>query len=281
MERAFQVCRNCKRSMASAHFALHEAHCLQFLVICPECEEPIPRVKMEEHCRDKHQQAKKFQERPTECQFCDLAVQLNKLKVHESYCGKQTEFCPDCGLYIMLRVLAQHKNVCQSKEAWLGKGERMSTPETKIYCSYCKQIIPGNKYAHHMDECCPNSESEKHFPIGKPEIPPPSLTSQAAENQTSTVETDVHPKIIYKNRFSFSQSPLNTALNGKNKTINPFLKSELNPRTTSLIEDEAAYDILRRCSQCGILLPLPTLNRHQEKCWWLASSKGKQVRNSS
>ncbi|XP_012508088.1 PREDICTED: XIAP-associated factor 1 isoform X3 [Propithecus coquereli] len=335
MEGAFQVCRNCKRKVASAHFTLHEVHCLRFLVLCPECEEAVPGVKMEEHCKNSHRQvgcamcqqsvqkpllefheAKECQERPTECKFCKLAVRLSKLEVHEFYCGKRTELCPDCGQSIMLEVLAQHKDVCRSEQAQLrkgehtgrggrgmlqgpeplpdgmrgtetvkrtdDKGERISAPGREISCHYCNQMIPENEYFHHMKKCCPNSEFEKHFPVGKLQIPPPSLPSQAAENQTSTTEQDVRPKTKNINRFPLlSESSSKQAPRGKNKTVGLPSKSEFKTRTTSSIEDEAAYDILRRCPQCGILLPLPTLNQHQEKCWWLASSKGKQVRNSS
>uniref|UniRef100_A0A2K6FSQ7 XIAP associated factor 1 n=1 Tax=Propithecus coquereli TaxID=379532 RepID=A0A2K6FSQ7_PROCO len=301
MEGAFQVCRNCKRKVASAHFTLHEVHCLRFLVLCPECEEAVPGVKMEEHCKNSHRQvgcamcqqsvqkpllefheAKECQERPTECKFCKLAVRLSKLEVHEFYCGKRTELCPDCGQSIMLEVLAQHKDVCRSEQAQLRKGERISAPGREISCHYCNQMIPENEYFHHMKKCCPNSEFEKHFPVGKLQIPPPSLPSQAAENQTSTTEQDVRPKTKNINRFPLlSESSSKQAPRGKNKTVGLPSKSEFKTRTTSSIEDEAAYDILRRCPQCGILLPLPTLNQHQEKCWWLASSKGKQVRNSS
>lgn len=47
--------------MASVHFALHEAHCLRFLVLCPECEEPIPKSKMKEHAEAVHQQVSRWQ----------------------------------------------------------------------------------------------------------------------------------------------------------------------------------------------------------------------------
>uniref|UniRef100_A0A8C9NZ54 XIAP associated factor 1 n=1 Tax=Spermophilus dauricus TaxID=99837 RepID=A0A8C9NZ54_SPEDA len=58
MEGDFQVCGNCRRSVASDHFTLHEAHCLRFLVLCPECEEPIPKSKMKEHFENEHQQVR-------------------------------------------------------------------------------------------------------------------------------------------------------------------------------------------------------------------------------
>nr|XP_055223288.1 XIAP-associated factor 1 isoform X7 [Gorilla gorilla gorilla] len=161
-------------------------------------------------------------------------------------------------------------------------GERISAPEREIYCHYCNQMIPENKYFHHMGKCCPDSEFKKHFPVGKPKILPSSLPSQAAENQTSTMEKDVRPKTRSINRFPLhSESSSKKAPRSKNKTLDPLLMSEPKPRTSSPRGDKAAYDILRTCSQCGILLPLPILNQHQEKCWWLASSKGKQVRNFS
>nr|XP_014688175.1 XIAP-associated factor 1 isoform X1 [Equus asinus] len=301
MEGALQVCRNCKRSMTSAHLALHEAHCLLFLTLCPECKGPVLQAKMEEHCESGHQEvgcamcqqsvpkhslelheATECRDRPVACQFCELAVRLSKAEIHEYHCGSRTQLCPDCDQPIMLRALAQHKDVCQGKQAQLGKGKEISASECKFSCWYCNQMIPGDKYSHHVDKCRTVSESVKYFPVGKPRIPPPSLPSQAAEDQSSTAEKDVRPKKKSKNKFPLpSEKSTKQAPRGTNKTMDLPLKSKPKARITSPIEDEAAYDILRRCSQCGILLPLPTLNQHQEKCLRLASSKGKQVRNSS
>ncbi|XP_035155634.3 XIAP-associated factor 1 isoform X1 [Callithrix jacchus] len=265
-----------KRNVSSAHFALHEVHCLRFLVLCPECEEPVPREKMEEHCKGEHQQAKECQEHSAECKFCELDMQLSRLELHESHCGRRTELCPGCGQFITRRVLTEHTRFCWSQQAQLGKGERISAPEREIHCHYCNQMIPENKYFHHMGKCCPDSEFKKHFPAGKPKILPSSLPSQAAENQTSAMEKDVRPKTKTIKRFILhSESSSKKTPRGKSKTLDPLWMSEPKPRTTSPIEDEAAYDILKRCSQCGILLPLPILNQHQEKCCWLASSKGK------
>ena len=39
---------------------LHEAHCLRFIVLCPECEEPIPESKMKEHMEVVHQQGREL-----------------------------------------------------------------------------------------------------------------------------------------------------------------------------------------------------------------------------
>nr|XP_058902778.1 XIAP-associated factor 1 isoform X1 [Kogia breviceps] len=290
-----------KRSVAPGHLALHEAHCLLFLVLCPECKEPVLRDKMEEHRGAGHQQvgcamcqqslpkhlleiheAKECQEHPVECRFCELAMCLNKVDIHEHHCGRRTEACPDCGQHTALHALARHRDECWGEQTRLQKGKRIPAPESNICCHYCNQMIPGNKYFHHVDRCRPVSDSVTYSPVGKPDIPPSSLSSQAAEDQTSTAEKDVRPKTKNTSRFPLlSEKSTRQAPRGTNKTTDLPLKSDGKLRASSPVEDETAYDILRRCSQCGILLPLPTLIQHQEKCWWLASSKGKQVRSSS
>ncbi|XP_045381984.1 XIAP-associated factor 1 isoform X3 [Lemur catta] len=275
MEEAFQVCRNCKRKVASAHFTLHEIHCLRFLVLCPECEEAVPREKMEEHCKNSHQQVG--------CAMCQQSVQKPLLESHEAQLGKgEHTGRGERGMLQGPEPLPDGMRGAETVRRMDDKGERISAPARELSCHYCNQMIPEDEYFRHMEKCCPNSEFEKHFPVGKPQILPPSLPSQAAKNQTSTAKQDVRPKTKNINRFPpLSESSSKQAPRGKNKTVDLSSKSEFKTRTTSSIEDEAAYDILRRCLQCGILLPLPTLNQHQEKCWWLASSKGKQVRNSS
>ncbi|XP_012581462.1 PREDICTED: XIAP-associated factor 1 [Condylura cristata] len=294
MEEALQVCRNCRRRIVLAHLALHEAHCLQFLVLCPECKEPVPQTKMDEHREAGHQQvgcamcqqsvqkhtlelheSTECQERPTACQFCQLAVRLSKLELHQRHCGNQTKLCPECGQVVTLRGLAQHRDTCRSEPAPLSTGKR-SPPEKKIHCHYCNQEIPESVYFHHKGKCCAVSECVKYFPVGKPTTPSPAPPSQPAEDLTSSEQKDVRPKM--KNRSTFpllSENSTKLAPSSTNKTMDRPLKSEHDPGGASPAEDEAAYDILRRCVQCGILLPLPTLNQHQEKCWRLASWKGK------
>ncbi|TKC47294.1 hypothetical protein EI555_006481, partial [Monodon monoceros] len=367
MEGNFQACRNCKRSGAPGHLALHGAHCLPFKVLCPECKEPVLQDTMEEHSGGGHQQANGFsqgkgvpvsgkvgcavcqqslpkhlleiheakecQERPVECQFCELAVRLNKVDIHEHPCGRRTEVCPDCGQRIVLHMLARHRDECCGEQTRLQKvyfcslkemmwvipavgglcgqgpwqcrtltadqgqfiirtaghvrgcgtvglaivkgnhlcccfhafsGKRIPAPESNIGCHYCNQMIPGNKYFHHVDRCRPVSDSVTYSPVGKPDIPPSSLSSQAAKDQTSTAEKDVRPKTKNTSRFPLlSEKSTRQAPRGTNKTTDLPLKSDGKLRASSPVEDETAYDILRRCSQCGILLPLPTLTQHQ------------------
>ncbi|CAK6437814.1 unnamed protein product [Pipistrellus nathusii] len=297
MEGAFQVCGNCKRRVASAHLALHEAHCLVFLAQCPECQEPVPQAKMDEHRQSGHQQVgcamcqqimgkqelafhetRECQERPVVCEFCRAAVRLSKLDIHEHHCGRRSELCPDCDQPIVLRELAQHRKACGSKQAQRQTGKKISAPESTICCHYCNQMIPGNKYLYHMDKCHATSESAEYFPVEEMRSSSPSLSSQAAEDQTSTAVKDVRPKTKNINRFPLpSENSTKKAASGTNKTLDLSLRPEHKP----LVVDDPAYDVLHRCPQCDILLPLPTLNRHQEKCWWLASWRKKQGRSSS
>lgn len=95
---------------------------------------------------------------------------------------------------------------------------------------------------------------------GKPKILPPSLTSQVTGNQTSSVKKDVRPKTKIRNSATKQET------RNQNGTMDLPLKSAVQQRAALPTGDEAAYDILRRCRQCGILLPLPILNQHQVPC---------------
>ncbi|XP_053767898.1 XIAP-associated factor 1 isoform X2 [Desmodus rotundus] len=231
---------------------------------CAMCQQSMQKHLLEFH------ETTECQERPTECKFCRVAVCLSNLEIHEHHCGSRTELCLDCGQFVVVRGLAQHKDACGKQQAQPQRGKRISAPGNSISRRDYKQMIPGNKCLRHLDKCRTVSESAKRLPTGESTVSPPSLPSQAAEDQTSTAERDVRPKTKNTNRFpllsenSTKQAPRDTK-----------------PRITSPAEDEAAYDVLRRCPRCDILLPLPTLTQHQEKCWWLASLEGKQVENFS
>ncbi|EPQ03156.1 XIAP-associated factor 1 [Myotis brandtii] len=249
-----------KRRVASPHLALHEAHCVLFLAQCPECKEPVLQAKMDEHCENGHQQVgcamcqqsmqksvlafhetRECKERPVVCEFCRAAVRLSKLEIHEHHCGNRIELCLDCGQPIMLRTLAQHRDACQSEQAQHRAGEQGGS------------LLDG-------DKCRTTSESAKYFPTEETGNSPPSLPRQAAKDQTPTAVKDVRPKTKNANRFPLlSESSTKQAPRGTDKTLDLPLKPEHQP----WVVDDPAYDILRRCPQCDILLPLPTLNQHQ------------------
>lgn len=252
--------------MASSHFTLHEAHCLRFLVLCPECEEPIPESKMKEHVEAVHQQTKESQQDPAKCKFCELAVQLSKLDIHEYHCGSRTEHCPHCNQHVILRVLAQHKDLCLSAKGKPKEGKRTVSPGRKTHCDICKQMIPEHKYASHMKQCSA-PRTVTYLRDGRTVVLPSTLPFMNTGNRTSTVSKDVRPKT--KNRNSSTKRETKD----QSGAVDLPLKSGLQQRTALPKGEETAYDILRNCRQCRILLPLPILKEHQEKCLRLAQQK--------
>lgn len=47
-----------KRDVSAANFCLHEAHCLRFLTLCSECDEPVARKNMKDHQTEAHKQVR-------------------------------------------------------------------------------------------------------------------------------------------------------------------------------------------------------------------------------
>ena len=77
-----------------------------------------------------------------------------------------------------------------------------------------------------QDRCRRVSGAVAASPVGKPEIPPSSPSSRAAEDQTSKAEKDVRPKLRNSHRAPFlSETSTRQAPRGANKTTNLYLKS--------------------------------------------------------
>ncbi|XP_031208811.1 XIAP-associated factor 1 isoform X2 [Mastomys coucha] len=222
---------------------------------------------MKEHMEAVHQQTKESQQHPAKCKFCELAVQLSNLDVHESHCGSRTEHCPHCNQPIPLRVLAQHKDVCQRAKGRPEEGKKIvSSPRRKTRCDICKQMIPENKYASHMKQCSAPTTVTRILDRSTIVIPS-TLSCMETGNRRSTVSKDVRPKTKIRNSSTKRETK------DSNDTVDLPLKSGLQQRATLPKGDETAYDILQNCCQCRILLPLPILNEHQEKCLRLARQK--------
>ena len=118
-------------------------------------------------------------------------------------------------------------------------------------------------YSQLQDKCCSVPEPMKCFPTGKPRTPPAPLPTQTTSDQTCYAK-DVRPKMNNRHRFPPpSENSTKQAAHGTNSTLTLPLKPEHKRRGPSAARHEAAYDVLRRCSLCGILLPLPILNQHQ------------------
>lgn len=118
-------------------------------------------------------------------------------------------------------------------------------------------------YSQLQNKCHAVTESTESFPVGISRIPTPFLPNQTAKDYPSMAEKDVRPKTKNSKKFpSFSENSTKKTPRGRDWANDIPLKSNHNPKLSSSV-DEAAYNIMRSCSQCGILLPLPILSQHQ------------------
>ncbi|XP_076833255.1 XIAP-associated factor 1 [Brachyhypopomus gauderio] len=128
-----EQCRHCKKDVAKANLAMHEAHCQRFLCVCPVCDDLVPKEQLEEHRVEIHTTVKckkcnmemerqtlgdhetsECPERFGSCEFCELELPLSSLKEHTVTCGSRTERCSDCSQYVILKDRQHHAQICSS-----------------------------------------------------------------------------------------------------------------------------------------------------------------------
>jgi len=68
-------CECSKRDIAESNYVIHEVHCLRNIVLCEQCNEPVPRSDLETHFKDVHA--------PVNCELCGLAVERNNVEQHK------------------------------------------------------------------------------------------------------------------------------------------------------------------------------------------------------
>nr|XP_056720854.1 XIAP-associated factor 1 [Euleptes europaea] len=270
-----KLCKNCKHEVAAANFSLHEAHCVRFLAICPKCDEPIALKDMKEHFANAHKEVRctlchqltqqyllerheseECPERSVRCQFCELDLPDHKLQAHLNTCGSRTTPCWHCGKYVMYKALKEHKVVCQAREQERGRDSRANL------CQHCRSWFPDEKFLQHLNECNPLPQLlgalSTHSPkdSGSPESPTSTALSEA-------VEGGARPK---KKELSSVGRPLLKPPKSKKLAFVTTLASA----PPQALED-SLYDTLATCSHCNILLPSPTLQKHEKKCQRKAS----------
>uniref|UniRef100_A0A8C3XU89 XIAP associated factor 1 n=1 Tax=Chelydra serpentina TaxID=8475 RepID=A0A8C3XU89_CHESE len=286
----FLICT--KRDVSAANFSLHEAHCMRFLAICPECDEPIALKEMEEHqeeahkqvrCKLCHQSMQKYllenhessecNERSLKCTFCELEMPFNKLQRHLEACGSRTELCWECNKYIMYKDLDKHKDVCQNDKKLPSNGEMHNQPsEVDNLCQQCNKCFPDDQYLQHLvsglgaKPCSPLSKlaeilASQSVTKSRP-LPPPSPVMSSPLANAATAWKDVRPKRKEKDLSSASRPSLKP-LKNKKSAGRPAFTATLDPVLPKVLEDPMTYDVLVTCSQCNILLPGPTLRKHE------------------
>ncbi|KAK3710494.1 hypothetical protein RRG08_021310 [Elysia crispata] len=124
-----KFCSNCKRDISAANFVMHEMHCRRHIVLCDNCQEPVPRSEIEQHFNELHAKlpcdkcklnvekdqmerhmSSECERRPVPCEYCELSFPKNEFESHKDFCGSRTECCPLCQQYVMLKDMLQHEN---------------------------------------------------------------------------------------------------------------------------------------------------------------------------
>ncbi|XP_065709353.1 XIAP-associated factor 1 isoform X1 [Patagioenas fasciata] len=308
-----RFCKNCKRDVSAANFSLHEAHCLRFLSLCPECEEPVAQKDMKDHqteahkqvrcnlchqsmqqCQLEHHETEECHERAMKCEICELEMPFNKLQEHLNTCASRTEWCWECNKYIMYKDQNKHKEICQNGGLSYRKDvdfqtRRTSTNATFIcptgtggnLCQKCNKSFPDEQYSQHLNKCSAAhqltevlaDQSASKFSSDPPESSSSLAASSCSKNATAW--RDVRPK-------GKRDQPLTskTLLKPKKNKKVGFPSPTRGGLSTSpqALKDTQSFDMLVACAHCNILLPLPTLQKHEIKCLRLTSLKNARMK---
>ncbi|NXN49207.1 XAF1 factor, partial [Rynchops niger] len=278
-------CKNCKRDVSAANFSVHEAHCLRFLTLCPECDEPVAQKDMKDHQTEAHRQVrchlchqsmqqyqlehhetKECHERATKCKICELEMPFNKLQEHLNTCASRTEWCWECNKYIMYKDLNKHKDICQKSSLSYGKDVNFQTSEASTNAT---SVSPT---AHKLTKVLAGQSTSKLS-----SDPPPSSSSLApsSSSEKATVWRDVRPKGKERDQPLTSKTLLKPS---KKKNIGFPSPTRGGLSTSQDLKDTQSFDMLVTCAHCNILLPLPTLRKHEIKCLRVTSLKNARMK---
>ncbi|XP_074046613.1 XIAP-associated factor 1 isoform X2 [Macrotis lagotis] len=271
MEEDLQLCTNCEKKVPSTYFHLHEAHCLKFRTICPECKEVILKKELKDHQENGHKQVqcklcqqtmKKYlleaheagcPERPIRCEFCDLAVPLSHLEEHESSCSGQTKTRITCKQPVQQAQQANPENIIRSRpeksRARALEKSEISAPRKKVSCPECWKDISEAKFPQHQEECRRFTGLTRSFGACLLKRLDQATPARRDPAQASMGQRVVRPKKKQENHV-----------------LKMFQNSQVTRSQPLRGQKEEEYDVLEGCSHCHILLPLPVLRQHKEKC---------------
>ncbi|KAM9370614.1 XIAP-associated factor 1 [Phaethornis superciliosus] len=295
-----RFCKNCKRDVSAANFSIHTVHCLRFLTLCPECDEPVSQKDMKDHQNEAHKQvrcnlchqsmqqyqlehheAKECHKRAMKCMTCELEMPFNKLQEHLSTCASKTEWCWECNKYIMFKDQSKHKKTCQNSGLSCHKDVNFQTNEASTkatfisptgtdgnLCQKCNKSFPDNQYSQHLSKCGGAHEPTKHLagqPTSEPisDRPQPLSLAPSSSCGNAVAWRDVRPKEKERDQSLISKTLLK---HPKNKKIgSPSTTSDALSTSPEALKDTQSFDMLVTCTHCNILLPLPTLRKHEKR----------------
>ncbi|KFM06882.1 XIAP-associated factor 1, partial [Aptenodytes forsteri] len=274
-----------KRDVSAANFSLHEAHCLRFLTLCPECDEPVAQKDMKDHQTEAHKQVrcnlchqsmqqyqlehhetKECHKRAMKCKICELEMPFNKLQEHLNTCASRTEWCWECNKYIMYKDQNKHKDICQNSALSYHKDVNFQTSEastnatficpTGNLCRKCNKSFPDDQYSQHLVS---TFETEQENGLDPPQSSSSLAPSSCSEN--AMVWKDVRPKGKERDQPLTSKTLLKPPKDKKVGFRSP-TRGRLSTSPQAL-KDTQSFDMLVTCAHCNILLPLPTLQKHE------------------
>ncbi|XP_068512471.1 XIAP-associated factor 1 [Anas acuta] len=242
-----------KRGVHAANFSLHEAHCLLFLTLCPECDKPVAQNDMKSHQTEAHKQF-----------MNNLLMMSIKMKWRSS---QQLEVALTCES--TNSGMSCHKDVnFQISEASTNAKFIYSTGTADNLCVRCNKSFPDDQYSQHQNK---SSTAHKLTEVlagqstSKPSSDPPQPSTSLAPSSSSEKATawkDLCPK--GKGRYH----PLTSKTSpkpSKNKRMVGFPSPTRGRLSTSpqALKDTWSYDLLVTCAHCNVILPLPTLQKHE------------------
>ncbi|XP_009679175.1 XIAP-associated factor 1 isoform X1 [Struthio camelus] len=314
-----RFCKNCKRDVSAANFSLHEAHCLRFLTLCPECDEPVAQKDMNDHQTEAHKQvrcnlchqsmqqyqlechkAKECHERATKCKICELEMPFNKLQEHLNTCASRTERCWGCNKYVMYKDQNKHKDICQKSGPSNRKDVNFQTNEASTHatltypitgnsdnlCLKCNKSFPDDQYSQHLNKCSAPHTLTKGLAgqkTSKPSTDLPQSSSSLALSSTSEnamAWKDIRPKGKERDQPLTSKTLLKPPKNKKRLSFPSPTRGGLS-KSPQALKDTLSYDMMVTCAHCNILLPLPTLRKHEIKCLRLTSLQNARMNPKS
>ncbi|NWI56359.1 XAF1 factor, partial [Calyptomena viridis] len=259
-----------KRDVSAANFSLHETHCMRFLTLCPECDEPVAQKDLEDHQTEAHKQircslchqsmqqyqlehheTKECQKRAMKCTICDLEMPFHKLQEHLDTCASRTERCQNCNKYVMYKDQQKHKDTCLSSGLSCHKDVDFQTSEASTNAT-CNKSFPDDQYSQHLVSIF---ETEQEHGFDPPQSSSSLAPSSSSENAMAW--KDVRPKEKERDQSLTSKTPKNKKIGFPSHTRGG---CSLSPRA---LKDAQCFDMLVTCDHCNILLPLPTLRKHE------------------
>ncbi|NWI09784.1 XAF1 factor, partial [Crypturellus soui] len=239
-----------KRDVSATNFSLHEAHCLRFLILCPECDEPVAQKDMKDHQTEAHKQvrcnlchrsmqqyqleyheAQECHERSVKCSICELEMPFNKLQEHLNICASRTERCWECNKYIMYKDQNKHKDICQK-----------------------------SNLSNHKDVAALANQKTSKASTDPPQ--PSSSLAPSSSSENAMARRDIHPKGKERDQPLTSKTSLKPPKNKKRVGFPSPTRSGLSTSPQAL-KNTLCYDMMVTCAHCNILLPLSTLRKHE------------------